>query len=148
MNMLKYALIAGLASAYRPPSGSNPWHADAHAIAASGWPFEKGDPSKINYFVPNFGNDRDMINTDNSIKWAEAKTKKKWKVPTKKELKKKDYPKDYFVPNFGLDKDIVDTQNIIANMEKKYGKWTPKQDDNGVWIVPSAADNKSYSYKK
>ena len=145
--MLKYALV-GVACAYRPPTGSNPWHKSADDIAASGWPFSKGDPSKLNYFVPNFGNDRDMINTANSIKWAEDKTKKKWKVPTKAELKKADYPKDYFVPNFGLDKDILATQSIIEKLEKKHGKWTPKQDDNGVWIVPSAESNKSYSYKK
>ena len=32
-------------------------------------------------------------------------------------------------------------------MEKKYGKWTVTQDENGVWQVPEAANNKSYSYR-
>ena len=28
-----------------------------------------------------------------------------------------------------------------------HGEWKPKQDENGVWQVPEAASNKSYTYK-
>jgi len=58
----------------------------------------------------------------------------------------KGHPVDYYVPNFGLDADILVAQKNIADQEKKHGKWSPKQDDNGVWLVPQPIDNKSYSY--
>ena len=64
--------------------------------------------------------------------------------PTKKEAAS--HPKDYKVPNFGMDHDIIDTQKHIADEEKKHGKWTPVQDDNGKWEVPEAFNNKSYNY--
>ncbi len=51
------------------------------------------------------------------------------------------------MPDFGLDTDIINTQAHIAAQEKKLGhSWKPVQDDNGVWIVPEAHKNKSYSY--
>jgi len=55
---------------------------------------------------------------------------------------------DYFVPNLGLDRDILDSQASIKTTEKKLGKWEPKQDSDGAWIVPVAYNNRSYSYKK
>ena len=61
--------------------------------------------------------------------------------------KPKENPKDYFVPNFGIDHDILDAQANIKSLEKVHGAWNPKQDDNGVWIVPTAHDNNSYNYK-
>jgi hypothetical protein len=58
---------------------------------------------------------------------------------------KKDQPKghplDYFVPNFGVDEDVKMTQDNINEQEKKHGKWQPKLDSNGVWIVPEAHSN-------
>ena len=53
------------------------------------------------------------------------------------------HPVDYFVPNFGLDQDIKNVHSSLANTEKKMGAWNPVQDDNGVWMVPSA-DNSMY----
>lgn len=47
-------------------------------------------------------------------------------------------PRDYFVPNFGADKDIIDAQSHIAQQESKHGTWTPVQDSNGAWTLPSA----------
>lgn len=87
-----------------------------------------------------------MIATENSLRAAETIRRHKWNYdPNAK--KPKPHPVDYFVPNFGLDRDIVDTQASIAAQEAKHGKWVPVQDDNGVWIVPQAANNKSYTYK-
>lgn len=43
---------------------------------------------------------------------------------------------DYKVPNFGLDQDIVATHKHEKDVSKKYGAWNPKQDKDGVWIVP------------
>lgn len=61
--------------------------------------------------------------------------------------KPKGHPVDYYVPNFGLDHDILTAQKNIKDQEKKHGVWTPKQDDNGVWQVPTAAPNSSYTYR-
>ena len=57
-------------------------------------------------------------------------------------------PKDYFVPDFGLEEDVVDTLAHIKKEEKRLKHvWKPVQDENGVWIVPEAINNKSYTYK-
>ena len=61
--------------------------------------------------------------------------------------KPKGHPVDYYVPDFGLDFDIQDSLDNTKELEHKYGKWQPSQDDNGVWMVPGAADNDSYSYR-
>jgi hypothetical protein len=67
---------------------------------------------------------------------------------SKKDAKKLEHDKDYKVPDFGLDEDVVIALKNIADQEKlKKVKWVPKQDENGVWIVPEANDNDSYSYK-
>jgi len=105
---------------------------------------EKGAKTHpMNYFVPNFGRDADLNHTDNSLDWAERNLKHKWNwvKPTKKED-----AKDYFVPDFGLEEDIKQTHEAIAAQEKIHGKWVPVQDENGVWEVPEAANNKSYTY--
>lgn len=101
----------------------------------------------MNYFVPNFGKDHDIKRTHESLEWAEKDLKHKWVFKGYPD-KKKDHPKDYPVPNFGVDEDIAWTQKNIEDASKNLGhKWEPVQDDNGVWLVPGAADNKSYSYK-
>ena len=100
----------------------------------------------MDYKVPNFGVDPDIITTQKNLAKAEKRLKRKWKVdPNFK--KAKGHPVDYKVPNFGQDQDIKDTLSIVKKMEAKYGAWNPVQDDNGVWIVPTAASNKSYNYK-
>ena len=112
--------------------------------AGCGYASEKGAKTHpMNYFVPNFGRDADLNHTDNSLDWAERNLKHKWNwvKPTKKED-----AKDYFVPDFGLEEDIKQTHEAIAAQEKIHGKWVPVQDENGVWEVPEAANNKSYTY--
>ena len=100
----------------------------------------KGHP--VNYFVPNFGQDQDIkdsiSNTNNAQKKLGHVMQASFKTP-------KGPPMNYFVPNFGLDHDILTAQKNIKDQEAKHGKWTPKQDGNGVWGVP--ADNNDYRYK-
>jgi hypothetical protein len=70
----------------------------------------------------------------------------KWIPQLKKDLPDA-RPKDYFVPDFGLEDDIVDAiDNIKSEETRLKHKWTPEQDENGVWIVPEAFNNKSYTY--
>ena len=58
-------------------------------------------------------------------------------------------PRDYFVPHFGVDQDIINTTGSIAQSEAALKhKWVPKQDKNGFWNMPQAADNASYGYNK
>jgi hypothetical protein len=108
---------------------------------------EKGKATHpMNYFVPNFGRDRLINETDGSLDWAQKNLKHTW-VPTLKSDLPKGPPKDYFVPNFGVDEDIKSTQAHVAAQEKRLKHvWKPKQDDNGVWIVPEPINNKAYSY--
>jgi len=63
-------------------------------------------PHPVDYYVPNFGQDKEIAGTFDSLGEAEGIVKHKW-VVTKKDLKKEKYPMDYPVANFGLDKDIV-----------------------------------------
>jgi len=101
----------------------------------------------MDYFVPNFGKDADVNHTWNSLDWAEKNLKHKFN-PVLKGDTPDGPPMNYPVPNFGQDSDIAATQASIATEEKRQNvKWVPEQDDNGVWMVPEAANNKSYSYK-
>ena len=68
----------------------------------------------MNYKVPNFGADPDMVATKKHIKDSEKKLKHKWN-PKKKV---KSYPTNYKVPNFGLDRDIIDSVASIKSTEK------------------------------
>ena len=81
----------------------------------------------INYFVPNFGSDSDMISTSNHLNGAEARLNHKWVVVPDSE-KPAPHPVDYFVPNFGVDSDIGTSDNSLSLAEKKLGhKWEVKE---------------------
>ena len=102
----------------------------------------KGHP--VDYPVPDFGQDHDikdsLSNTANAQESLGHVMQASFKKP-------KGPPRDYYVPNFGVDQDILDAQKNIKDQEARLKhKWTPVQDDNGVWGVPTAADNKSYTY--
>lgn len=107
-------------------------------------PFSKPDGHKVDYFVPNFGVDKEMISDANNLAEAE------------KNLGAWDYKPaavawklNYAVPNFGIDHDIGDTLESEKQTSAQLDhKWEPKTDDNGVWIVPQPFDNRSYSYKE
>ena len=109
---------------YRPPAGTAPWYKTAteNSWIKPTW--------KVDYFVPNFGVDHDIKTTQAHIAETEKNLKHKFTATFKKP---KGHPVDYFVPNFGLDHDILASKKHMADLEKKHGKWTPKQDANGVW---------------
>ena len=86
----------------------------------------------MNYVVPNFGVDQEIIDHDTNLAKTEAELGKKFNP----KLKDDPHPTDYKVPNFGVDQDIKDATSNIALAEEAHGVWTPKQDANGVWLVP------------
>ena len=94
------------------------------------------------YFVPNFGGDKDIEFTQKHIKDAETRLNTKW-VPTKKA---KSNPTNYFVPNLGMDRDVKDTAGSIQSTENLLGAWNPVADKDGAYIVPTAFANSSYNY--
>jgi len=103
---------------------------------------ENEEDFKKDYPVPNFGQDHDIAASLNNEQIASKIVGHKW------EWKKIEDPKDqYTVPSFGVDEDIKNVQAAIASEENLQGHvWTPKQDKNGYWSVPEAADNSSYGY--
>jgi hypothetical protein len=96
----------------------------------------------MNYVVPNFGVDQEILDFDSNLAKTETELKKKFNP----DLKKDENPKNYKVPNFGVDQDMKDATANIAMAEEAHGPWTPKQDANGVWIVPQPISASSYSY--
>jgi hypothetical protein len=97
----------------------------------------------MNYYVPNFGNDSDNMDTNEDLAWAEDNLDHKWVV----DFKKKDPPPmNYYVPDFGLDQDIRDTQYNTKRAEKTYGPWNVEQDDVGNFVMVNPVDNMSYNY--
>merc|ERR1711939_937500 len=86
------------------------------------------DTHPKDYFIPNFGVDRDILDTQSNLKNA-AKGKKalmqtvsrpacdtyngcltETAAPNKLQADMDTHPKDYFIPNFGVDRDVLDTQ--------------------------------------
>ena len=81
----------------------------------------------VDYFVPNFGIDEDVIDTQNSYKNEERRQGVTWTAQVKAA---KPHKTDYFVPNFGIDDDIEDSLANLKSAESKYGKWDlPKDED-------------------
>lgn len=76
------------------------------------------DPPR-DYFVPNFGKDRDLVINDINLDQAQ---KQHGHVLQATFEKPKGHPVDYKVPNFGVDKEILATQKHIGEAEKKLGK--------------------------
>jgi len=58
----------------------------------------------MDYFVPNFGVDHDVKETQKHASAAESKLGHTWSGAASP-----DHPKDYFVPHFGDDTDIKST---------------------------------------
>ena len=104
-------------------------HKNATEISSSSW--VKPD-HEVDYFVPDFGVDTDILTSLKHTKEAEAK----YGNSTFSFKKEKGPPLDYYVPNFGMDHDIADSLENLKELEHKYGKWTVKQDDYGNWVVP------------
>ena len=72
-------------------------------------------PYKVDYFVPNWGQDEDVKSALSFAQQAETELGTTW---TPKE--KADPPKrNYFVPNFGIDNEIASNFNSLAVAEKQ-----------------------------
>jgi hypothetical protein len=82
---------------YRPLPGTAPWYKEA---TKSTW--EKPD-WKVDYFVPNFGQDTTIKESIQNMEAAEEKLNHKMKATFNPP---KGHPVDYFVPNFGPDHDV------------------------------------------
>jgi len=98
----------------------------------------------MDYPVPNFGVDHDVLANHNSLEIAEKQLGHKW---TWVEHEKPDpvYYDDGTVK--GLDSEITHSLNSMADQEAEKGAWNPVQNKDGDWIVPQAIDNRSYSYE-
>jgi hypothetical protein len=68
----------------------------------------------MDYKVPNFGVDHDVLATQASISQQEKRRGKKWNAVLKKDVPK-GHPVDYFVPNFGVDHDIKASLSNLNN---------------------------------
>lgn len=84
---------------------------------------EKEKEIPRNYFVPNFGEDKDIQATRQHLAKAEKKHKHKldWERIKAEAKKENGYPKNYKVQNLGMDKDIVDSQKNLKKTEEKMG---------------------------
>jgi len=75
---LAVAVLVGTASAvqlgYRPTAGSVPWG------GAASRPEWDTPPYPVNYYIPNFGVDHNILTTLNSLKIAEKGAKKELKA--------------------------------------------------------------------
>jgi len=69
----------------------------------------------MNYPVPNFGVDKDILATEKHLKDMEAKLGK-WEI--KEKGKGPSHPMNYKVANFGSDHDIDDSLASLARAEK------------------------------
>ena len=97
----------------RPPEGSVPWHNST--VSEPSWTKPDWD---VDYFVPDFGPDQDVIDAKKSIKSAEKKFKKTFRASFDEKDTKASYyaenPRDYFVPDFGADEDVKNVKASIA----------------------------------
>lgn len=120
MGLAVLTFLSGDAQAvkFRPIEGTNPWHKPAKA---SKWV----DPDwPVNYFVPNFGVDKEIATSQKHLAEAEKSLKTTMKASFKTP---KSHPMNYFVPNFGQDTDIRIAQGNIKQTERDLRhKWNPK----------------------
>jgi hypothetical protein len=93
----------------------------------TGATFKKPKGHPVDYPVPNFGVDHDILTTQNNLKAAEKSTGHTWQTASFKA--QKEPPINYFVPNFGMDRDIQFTLDHAQMSESKLKhKWTiPKE---------------------
>jgi len=82
----------------------------------------KKDEHPMDYPVPNFGRDGDVIGTYNSLDVAENMRRHRWNLSAE-DLKKKDDDPVKYNGDPNLDDDIIGTQDHLATAEKTLGKW-------------------------
>ena len=96
---------------YRPTSEQAPWYKTAKGSTwnTPDWP--------VNYKVPNFGVDNEILTNNKNL--VDAETKLKTKLTAVK--KAADPPRDYFVPNLGKDRDLVINDINLDEAQKQHG---------------------------
>ena len=94
-----------------------------------GWTSKAPKSHPMDYYVPDFGLDHEILSTLGNAKLEEKLLNNPWKPTLKKDLPDP-HPTNYYVPNFGLDTDMKASLSNLKNMEKKYGQWNlPKEED-------------------
>lgn len=113
---LVVALLIGSTSAvklgYRPPAGSVPWG------GAASRPEWDTPPYPVNYYIPNFGMDHNILTTMNSLKIAEKGAHKELKAS----FAQNDAPVDMRIPDLGADEDVKFSLAAIKETQKETGK--------------------------
>jgi hypothetical protein len=79
--------------------------------------WSKPDAPKRNYFVPNFGVDKDIKMTELNINEAEAQHGQKISVAEAPSIKR-----GYFVPNFGKDRELLANDESLSQAEGLIGQ--------------------------
>lgn len=92
-------------------NGLTPWYKTTPKIQPDEFP--------VNYPVPDFGMEENIIETKKSIALEEKKLKHTMKTDWFKTFVPP--PRNYFVPDFGVDSDIKATQKSIKGAEKYTG---------------------------
>jgi hypothetical protein len=104
MNKTSSAVLAALMLAstsavklqFRPTTGSVPWGGSASR------PEWDTPPYPVNYYIPNFGEDHNILTTLNSLKIAEKTAGKSLKAS----FAQNDAPADMRIPDLGADEDV------------------------------------------
>ena len=86
-------------------------------------PKKSGHP--VDYFVPHFGEDHDIIETKKSWATEEKKQGHFWAIAPPAD----DPPRNYFVPHFGTDEDIKSSLKNLNDQEAKHRKWNLPPDE-------------------
>ena len=93
-----------------------------------GWAPKAAKTHPMNYFVPNFGLDKEILSTQASAASTERVMDQVWTPVLKKDVPK-GHPMNYPVANFGMDHTIKASLKNLKNAEAKNGKWDlPKED--------------------
>jgi len=79
----------------------------------------------MDYAVPTFGEDHDIIETKKSWAAQEKAHGHFWDV---NKPKPEDPPRDYYVPNFGTDSEITASLKNLGDQEAKHGTWNMPKD--------------------
>ena len=144
MAALALCTSQAVAIKYRPYPGSVPWGGDADKPE-----WEDPQDHKVNYFVPNFGQDSDIKSSFKNMAKAEEDLKHELKASFDPEEEPK---RNYFVPHFGEDNEIKYTKKNIADAEKALGHeydTSPKPDDpKRNYFVPNFGEDDEIKYTK
>ena len=114
------ALFASQAEAiqYRPTNAQAPWYKEqstGETWMDPKWP--------VNYSVPNFGKDHEIVSTQDAISKTEELMGKKINASFDEP---KAPPRGYVVPNFGKDFDIDASIQHLKDAEATLGNWDIK----------------------